>query len=66
MNNITFIFKQAKPHYAYNILCKLKINKVTGYDNMPPKMVKMCAEELSETLAKLVNQTFTDNDSLKI
>ncbi len=28
---------------------------------MPPKMVKICAEELSETLAELVNQAFTNN-----
>ncbi len=54
-NIITFNFKLVKPDYVYNILCKLKINKATGYDNVPPKMVKICAEELSETFAELVN-----------
>ncbi len=43
------------------MLCKLKINKATGYDNVAPKMVKICAEELSETLTELVNKTFTNN-----
>ncbi len=60
-NNITFNLKHVKPDYVLNILSKLKINKATGYDNVPPKMVKICAEELSETLAELVNQTFTAN-----
>ncbi len=50
-----------KPDYVYTILCKLKINKATGYDNVPSKMVTICAEELSETLAELVNQAFINN-----
>ncbi len=29
-----------------------------GYDNVPPKMVKICAEELSVTLTVLVNYAF--------
>ncbi len=58
---ITFTFKHVKPDYVYKILCKLKINKATVYDNVPPKMVKICAEQLSETFAELVNQAFTNN-----
>ncbi len=60
-NIITFIFKLVKPDYVYKILCKLKINKATSYDNVPLKMVKICTEELSKTLAELVNQAFTNN-----
>ncbi len=60
-NTITFNFKLVKPDYVYYMLCKLNINKATGYDNVPSKMVKICAEELSETLAELVNQAFTNN-----
>ncbi len=60
-NIITFNFKLEEPDYVYKILCKLKINKATGYDNVPPKLVKICAEELSETLAELFNQAFTNN-----
>ncbi len=47
-----------KHDYVYKISCKLKINKATGYDNVLPKMVKICTEELSE---ELVNQAFTNN-----
>ncbi len=50
-----------KSDNVYKILCKVKINKATGYDNVPPKMVKICAEELSKTLAELLNQAFTNN-----
>ncbi len=64
-NIITFNFKIVKHDYVYNILCKLMINKATCYDNVPPKMVKICVEELSETLAELVNQAFTNNRFLE-
>ncbi len=50
-----------KPDHIYTIVCKLKINMATGYDNVPTEMVKTCAEQLSETLAELVNQAFTNN-----
>ncbi len=60
-NIITFNFQHVKPDYVYKMLGKLKINKATGYDNVPPKMVKICTEELSETLVELVNQAFTNN-----
>ncbi len=59
-NIITFNFKLVKNAYVYKMLCKLKINKATGYDNVPPKIVKISAEELSETLAELVSQAFTN------
>ncbi len=34
---ITFNFKLVKPDYVYKMLYKLKINKATGYDNVPSK-----------------------------
>ncbi len=36
-NSISFNFKFVKPDHVYKILCKLKINKATGNDNVPPK-----------------------------
>ncbi len=36
-NNITFNFKHVTPEYVYKMLCKLNINKATGYDNISPK-----------------------------
>ncbi len=43
--NETFEFKQVDIEYVYKLLCKLNIHKATGYDNVPPKMVTICAEE---------------------
>ncbi len=39
-----------KVAYVKNILHKLDMNKATGYDQIPPKMVKLCSIELSKTL----------------
>ncbi len=35
-----------------------KINKATVCDHMPPKMLKMCSNELSVTLMELLNYAF--------
>ncbi len=32
--------------------------KPTGYDHIPPKIVKMCSNELSVTLTELINHSF--------
>ncbi len=40
------------------MLKRLKINKATGCNLMPPKMVKMCSNELSVTLMELLNYAF--------
>ncbi len=58
---VTFEFKQVEIEYVYKLLCKLNIHKATGYDNVPPKMVKICADELSVTLTELVNYAFKKN-----
>ncbi len=42
--------------YIEIMLKRLKINKATGYDHMPPKIVKMCSNELS--LMELLNYAF--------
>ncbi len=59
--NETFEFKQVDIDYVYKLLCKLNIHKATGYANVSPKMVKICAEELSVTLTELVNYAFNKN-----
>ena len=53
-----FDFKPVDATYVEKILDKLKINKATGYDQIPPKIVKMCSSELSVTLMELVNHAF--------
>ncbi len=52
--NVAFEFKQVVDiEYVYKLLCKLIIYKATGCDNIPPKMLKICAEELTATCDKL-------------
>ncbi len=41
-NIITFNFKQLKLDCVYKMLCKLKINNTTGYDNVPPNGTGVC------------------------
>ncbi len=45
-NIITFNFKLVKPGYVNKILCKLKINKATGYDNVPLKDTDLCVSQV--------------------
>ncbi len=59
--NVTFEFKQEDIEYVTKLLCKLYIHRAIGYDNMPPKMIKISAEELSVTLTELVNYAFNKN-----
>ncbi len=59
--NETFEFKQVDIDYVYKLLCKLNIHKATGFDNVPPKIVKICAEELSVTLTEFINYAFKKN-----
>ena len=37
------------------------MNKATGYDNIPPKLVKMPHEDLSSMLSGLINRSFVEN-----
>ncbi len=44
-----FRFKMVSLNYVHKIMSKLNENKATGFDNVPPKVVKMCVDELSVT-----------------
>ncbi len=50
-----------KVEYVENLIHKLDMNKATGCDQIPPKMVKLCSKELSKTLTELVNNAFKQN-----
>ncbi len=43
---LRFDFKHGSTSYVENILKGVNINKATGYDQLPLKMVKMCSKEL--------------------
>ncbi len=47
-----FDFMPVKVEYVENLLHKLDMNKATGYDQIPPQMVKLCSKELSQTLTE--------------
>ncbi len=46
--------------YVRKLLHNINAQKATGYDNIPPKMVKMCADGLSVTLTELLNYAFSN------
>ncbi len=50
-----------KVEYVENLLHKLDMNKATGYDQISPKIVKLCSKELFKTLTELVNNAFKQN-----
>ncbi len=48
-------------NYVHKIMSKLNKNKATGFDNVPPKVVKMCTDELSVTVTELISSVFANN-----
>ena len=36
-------------------LCQLKLNKATGLDNLPPRLLKECSESISQPLSYIIN-----------
>ncbi len=59
MDNNKFDFKPVDEIYVRKLLNNINAQKSTGYESIPPKMVKMCADELSVTLSELINYTFS-------
>ncbi len=60
-NHNIFRFKMESSNYVHKIMSKINENKATGFDNVPPKVVKMCADVLSVTVTELINSAFTNN-----
>ncbi len=42
------MFKMVSSNYVHTIISKLNENKATGFDYLPLKLVKICADELSQ------------------
>ncbi len=55
---IVFEFKNVNSCYVEKLLSKRNGEKASGYDNISPKIVKMCSNELSVTLTELINHSF--------
>lgn len=64
----TFNFEQVTTDNVTNKLKNLKINKSAGVDNIPPKLLKLVATELSPSLTAIINmglKTSTFPEDLK-
>ncbi len=48
-------------NYVDKSMSKLNENKATSFDNVPQKVAKMCADELSVIVTELINFAFADN-----
>lgn len=56
MTTKEFTFTHTTPEAVESILKDLNSKKATGYDNIPPKLLKPVAENLSHHLASVFNQ----------
>ena len=56
-----FKFKCVTYDYVAKRLKGVKCNKSTGFDNVPPKAVKICSAGLSGSMAFIINNSFENN-----
>ena len=56
-----FKFKSVSSAYVLKELKKLKRNKATGIDSLPPNMLKDCAEEIAQPLSHIINLSLGTN-----
>ena len=56
------IFLQQATEEISKIIKELDPTKATGFDKIPPKIVKMSANVMDSHLAKIINNDITKND----
>ncbi len=56
-----FDFKHVTEDTVSKALSKLKANKATGCDNIPPRLVKVSHEDISSMLTGIINRGFDTN-----
>jgi hypothetical protein len=54
-NESTFEFRRVEPIEVFNELRQIKKGKATGYDTIPPNLIRDAAEEIATPLYYLVN-----------
>jgi hypothetical protein len=52
----SFKFNHVTSDYVKNQMCGLDIRKATGYDNLPPKIIKAGADILANPICYIINQ----------
>ena len=50
-----FHFKHVNPDDVYSVIHSVNANKATGYDMMPPQLVKISAHYLCYPLCRIIN-----------
>ncbi len=56
-----FKFHKVSVDYIHKILSKIKANKATGFDNIPPKIMKICADEMAVPMTDIINTAIENN-----
>ena len=56
-----FYFETVDSQSMKKYLQQVKVNKATGYDNIPARMVQMCDDEMCMILTNVINKCFHDN-----
>ena len=56
-----FRFHKVSVEYINKILVKVKSNKATGFDNIPPKIIKLCADEMAVPMTDMINTAIESN-----
>ncbi len=56
-----FKFHKVSVDYIHKILSKIKTNKATGFDNIPPKIMKICADEMAVPMTDIINTAIENN-----
>lgn len=52
----TFVFDEIRPFTVFAIIGSFKVNKSPGFDNLSPKLLKECNEQLCTYMANYFNQ----------
>ncbi len=54
-----FSFETVTDDYVLKCLQKIKCNKATGFDDLPPKAIQMCSYELTGMFTNVINHSIT-------
>ena len=56
-----FRMPKATESDIYDIIIKMNVKSSQGYDKIPPKVLKMCANEIAEPLTNIINASIRSN-----
>ena len=56
----TFDFMPCSESDTHKLLQDINVRKATGYDNLPPKIINLCASELANSFSSLINTCVAD------